>query len=202
MLWILWTLWRSEPPQSPACWSPPYTESALERTACVRSCINQACYADVYGDDPLEEVRLLRGWCWWWCGRVSWCWCWCWSRCWHEVQSGRDWREVELFQGVLPPGKLLLIIILLILIFILLFIIIIILLIIIIILLIITIIIILLIINAICCTGLVIELLQVLQRRRRPWVEHWRWAKRSKKQKLWLVNIIRFQRSDKKTMTC
>ena len=51
----------SERPQSPACWSPPYTESALERTACVRSCINQACYADVYGDDPLEEVRLLRG---------------------------------------------------------------------------------------------------------------------------------------------
>ena len=51
----------SERPQSPACWSPPYTESALERTACVRSCINQACYADVYGDDPLEEVRLLLG---------------------------------------------------------------------------------------------------------------------------------------------
>ena len=51
----------SERPQSPACWSPPYTESVLERTACVRSCINQACYADVYGDDPLEEVRLLLG---------------------------------------------------------------------------------------------------------------------------------------------
>ena len=47
----------SEPSQSPACWSPPYTESALERTACVRSCINQPCYAEVYGDDPLEEVR-------------------------------------------------------------------------------------------------------------------------------------------------
>jgi len=44
--------------QSPACWSPPYTESALERTACVRSCINQACYADVYGDDPLEEGEI------------------------------------------------------------------------------------------------------------------------------------------------
>ena len=45
-------------PQSPACWSPPYTDSTSERTACIRSCINQACYADVYGDDPLEEVRL------------------------------------------------------------------------------------------------------------------------------------------------
>ena len=48
-----------ELPQSPACWSPPYTDSTSERTACVRSCINQACYADVYGNDPLEEVRLL-----------------------------------------------------------------------------------------------------------------------------------------------
>ena len=72
----------------------------------------------------------------------------------HEVQSGRDWREVELFQGVLPPGKLLLIIILLF-------------------------IIIIIMINVTCCTGLVIVLLQDLQRRRRPWVEHWRWVQRS-----------------------
>jgi len=44
--------------QSPACWSSPYTDSASERTACIRSCINQACYADVYGDDPLEEGEI------------------------------------------------------------------------------------------------------------------------------------------------
>jgi len=44
--------------QSPACWSSPFTDSASERTACVRSCINEACYADVYGDDPLEEGEI------------------------------------------------------------------------------------------------------------------------------------------------
>jgi len=44
--------------QSPACWSFPYTDSASKRTACVRSCINEACYADVYGDDPLEEGEI------------------------------------------------------------------------------------------------------------------------------------------------
>lgn len=44
--------------QSPACWSSPYTDSTSERTACIRSCINQACYADVYGDDPLEEGEI------------------------------------------------------------------------------------------------------------------------------------------------
>ena len=56
---IKWGRVDIELPQSPACWSFPYTDSASERTACVRSCINEACYADVYGDDPLEEVTLL-----------------------------------------------------------------------------------------------------------------------------------------------
>ena len=55
--------------QSPECWSPPYTASALERTACIRLCVSQSCYAEVglhinntrqqvYGQDPLEEGEI------------------------------------------------------------------------------------------------------------------------------------------------
>lgn len=44
--------------QSPACWAEPYTASSAERTACVRACISQACYTQVYGEDPLEEGEI------------------------------------------------------------------------------------------------------------------------------------------------
>ena len=45
--------------QSPECWAPPYTDSALERTACIRLCVSQTCYSEVRLGSTITDHRCM-----------------------------------------------------------------------------------------------------------------------------------------------